>query len=50
MLQYAGNVIVCGQLSPCDGDWFGGVTEQNASKFLERLVKMEVCILPGILQ
>lgn len=59
MLQYAGNVIVYGQMSPCDGDWFGGVTAANAEQFLRSLVEMEVgcwtvalqeMLMPGCLQ
>ena len=59
MLQYAGNVIVYGQMSPCDGDWFGGVTAANAEQFLRSLVEMEVgcrilavqeLLMPGCLQ
>lgn len=45
MLQYAGNVIVFGHMSPCDGDWFGGVNEGNAANFLKSLVEMEVQML-----
>ena len=26
-MQYAGNVLVYGAMSPCDGDWFGGVND-----------------------
>ena len=49
MLQYAGNVVVYGQMSPCDGDWFGGVTVSNAQQFLTSLVEMEVgWILPDL--
>ncbi|KAK9846037.1 hypothetical protein WJX84_004822 [Apatococcus fuscideae] len=40
--KYAGNVVVYGQMSPCDGDWFGGVTVANAAQFLSSLVEMEV--------
>ncbi|KAK9868693.1 hypothetical protein WJX84_000418 [Apatococcus fuscideae] len=40
--KYAGNVVVYGQLSPCDGDWFGGVNPENAADFLRNLVEMEV--------
>ena len=45
VLQYAGNVIVFGHMSPCDGDWFGGVNEHNAATFLKSLVEMEVGVL-----
>lgn len=41
-LQFAGNVLVYGGISPCDGDWFGGITQYNAEQFLDRLVNMEV--------
>ena len=41
-LQYAGNVLLYGGISPADGDWFGGITQYNAEKFLDRLVNMEV--------
>ena len=30
-MQYAGNVLVYGAMSPCDGDWFGGVNDSNAA-------------------
>lgn len=42
-LQYAGNVLVYGNMSPCDGDWFGGVSEADAEAFLDALVHAEVC-------
>lgn len=41
-VQFAGNVLVYGGISPCDGDWFGGVTQHDAERFLDRLVNMEV--------
>lgn len=40
-LQYAGNVVVYGGISPCDGDWFGGVTADNSLFFLEALLQAE---------
>lgn len=45
ILQYAGNVIVYGAISPCDGDWFGGITEDNAAAFFKALVGSPVRIL-----
>lgn len=41
-VQYAGNVLVYGAMSPCDGDWFGGVNKQNAVDFLNAIINAEV--------
>ena len=41
-LQYAGNVLVYGAMSPCDGDWFGGVNPRNAAEFLDAVINAEV--------
>jgi len=41
-VQYAGNVLVFGAIHPCDGDWFGGLSADNAAEFLEGLVNVEV--------
>ena len=41
-LQYAGNVLVYGAMSPCDGDWFGGVNSRNAAEFLNGVINAEV--------
>lgn len=41
-MQYAGNVLVYGAISPCDGDWFGGVNERNAAAFLSGIIHAEV--------
>lgn len=41
-VQYAGNVLVYGAMSPCDGDWFGGVNKQNAADFLNAIIDAEV--------
>lgn len=40
--EYAGNVVVYGTGSPCDGDWFGGVNERGARRFLHAVSYMEV--------
>lgn len=46
-MQYAGNVLVYGAMSPCDGDWFGGINERNAAAFLEGIINAEVgCLVP----
>ncbi len=42
VVQYAGNVLVYGAVSPCDGDWFGGVNEANADAFLHGVISAEV--------
>ncbi len=42
-MQYAGNVLVYGAMSPCDGDWFGGVNDSNAAEFLSGVLDAEVC-------
>lgn len=42
-VQYAGNVLVYGAMSPCDGDWFGGVNDSNAAAFLNGVINAEVC-------
>ena len=47
-MQFAGNVLVYGGISPCDGDWFGGITKSNAEQFLDSLINLEVC--PAISQ
>ena len=41
-MQYAGNVLVYGAVSPCDGDWFGGVNKSNAANFLDAVINAEV--------
>ena len=43
-LQYAGNVLVYGSISTCDGDWYGGVDKGNAEAFLDALVGTEVSL------
>lgn len=40
--QFAGNVLCHGAVSPCDGDWYGGITQENASSFLNALVNVPV--------
>ena len=42
VLQYAGNVLVYGPASPCDGDWYGGVTADSAEAFLDALMAADV--------
>ena len=42
VLQYAGNVLVYGPASPCDGDWYGGVTADCAEAFLDALMAADV--------
>ena len=41
-MQYAGNVLVYSAVSPCDGDWFGGVSAANAGAFLDALADADV--------
>ena len=43
-MQYAGNVLVYGAMSPCDGDWFGGVNKSNAASFLDAVINAEVSL------
>jgi hypothetical protein len=40
--QYAGNVLVYGGISPNEGDWFGGVTADDAEQLLTALTEIEV--------
>lgn len=47
-VQYAGNVLVYGAMSPCDGDWFGGVNKANAADFLTAVINAEVSRLPAV--
>lgn len=42
VLQYAGNVLVYGPVSPCDGDWYGGVTAEAAEGFLDALTGADI--------
>lgn len=42
LLQYAGNVLVYGAVSPCDGDWYGGVTAEAAVGFLDALTGADI--------
>lgn len=44
-LQYAGNVLVYGPVTPCDGDWFGGVNKSNAADFFDAVINAEVFML-----
>ena len=46
-LQYAGNVVVYGPASPCDGDWFGGLRAHDAPAFLQALVQMSLDSVGG---
>jgi hypothetical protein len=48
MLQYAGNVLVYGPASPCDGDWYGGVTADSAETFLDALFGADVASHGGV--
>ncbi len=41
-VQFAGNVLCHGAASPCDGDWYGGISKDNASAFLGALVNFKV--------
>jgi hypothetical protein len=41
-MQYAGNVLVFGSMTPCDGDWFGGITPENAADFFTAFVDIKV--------
>lgn len=41
-MQFAGNVLCHGSVSPCDGDWYGGITKHNAEGFLDALVNVQV--------
>ena len=40
--QYAGNVCVYGPVSPCDGDWYGGLRAADAPAFLEALLAVPI--------
>lgn len=42
VVQYAGNVLVFGAVSPNDGDWFGGVMPSDADDFFTALTEIEV--------
>ncbi len=44
-MQYAGNVLVFGAISPNDGDWYGGVSADEAEEFLTALTEIEVRVL-----
>ena len=45
-MQFAGNVLVYGALSPSDGDWFGGLNADNAERFMDALLELQVCAAP----
>lgn len=45
-MQYAGNVLVMGAISPCDGDWYGGLRADDAESFLTALTGVEVRHVP----
>jgi hypothetical protein len=40
--RFAGNLLVYGPSHPADGDWFGGLTEEDAPQFLEALAEMDL--------
>ena len=40
--QYAGNVIVHGALSVCDGEWYGGLRASDAKQFLHEILTLSV--------
>ena len=40
-MQYAGNVLVYSAISPCNGDWFGGINPENAEAFLDAVADVE---------
>ncbi len=40
-MQYAGNVVVYSAVSPCDGDWFGGINPDNAEEFLDAMADVQ---------
>ncbi|KAK9824525.1 hypothetical protein WJX72_011092 [[Myrmecia] bisecta] len=40
--KFAGNVLVFGPVSPCDGDWFGGISADNAEQVFEALTTMQI--------
>ena len=42
VVQYAGNVLVMGAITPCDGDWYGGLRADDAESFLTALTGVEV--------
>jgi hypothetical protein len=48
--QYAGNVLVYGQVHPCDGDWFGGLNAGNAEPFLDALLSIEARVPQALLR
>lgn len=41
MVQYAANVLVYSEVSPCDGDWFGGINPENAKTFLDAVADLD---------
>jgi len=41
-VQYAGNVLVMGAITPCDGDWYGGLRADDAETFVNALTNVEV--------
>ena len=47
-LQYSGNVLVYSAVSPCDGDWFGGVDAANAEAFLDALADADISGSGGV--
>lgn len=40
--KYAGNVLVYGAISPNEGDWFGGVSADDAEELLTALTEIEI--------
>jgi hypothetical protein len=47
-VQYSGNVLVYSAVSPCDGDWFGGVDVASAEGFLDALADADISASGGV--
>lgn len=47
-VQYAGNIVVLSAVSPCDGDWYGGVNAGNAEAWLDALADADVSGSGGV--
>ena len=47
-VQYSGNVLVYSAVSPCDGDWYGGISALNSESFLDALADADVSASGGV--
>ena len=47
-VQFSGNVLVYSAVSPCDGDWYGGITPSNVEPFLDALADADVGASGGV--